>query len=293
MGSSIRASASLNPLRRLPRIPNALRQPLGAVGCCMAVGWLLIAVAAPVLAPYDPLAQRAIPMQPPSLEHLFGTDQLGRDEFSRVLWGGRLSIPLALLLDACALVIGTTLGGIAGFMGGWIDAVIMRLTDLVFAFPTIILAMAVTAALGPSLRNAVLAIVIVFWPGYARLTRGMVKSIVGSDYVIAARLLGAPAPRVLRLDVLPNVIGPITVFATLQLGDAILLLAALSFLGLGSQPPAPEWGAMISIASQYVTRWWLAVFPGLAILTVVLAFLMIGDAARDVFDPASWTDRVK
>jgi peptide/nickel transport system permease protein len=191
-----------------------------------------------------------------------------------------------------AVVIGGVLGGIAGYFGGWVDEVIMRATDLVFAFPTIILAMAVTAALGPSLRNAVLAVVVVFWPSYARVVRGLVMSLGQSDYVSATRLLGASSRRALVVDVLPNIAGPVMVLATLDLGNAILLLAGLSFLGLGAQPPTPEWGSMVNTGTQYFQRWWMGTFPGLAILSAVLAFNFLGDSLRDALDPtSSWAVR--
>ncbi len=260
----------------------------------MALGgaWILIVIFVPLVSPYDPLAQTSQLLMPPSAAHIFGTDELGRDILSRVLWGSRLSIPLAAFLVVMAVAIGGSLGALAGYFGGWVDEVVMRATDLVFAFPTIILAMAVTAALGPSLRNAVLAVVIVFWPSYARVVRGLVMSLGQSDYVSATRLLGASSVRALIVDVLPNVAGPVLVLATLDLGNAVLLLAGLSFLGLGSQPPTPEWGSMVSTGTQYFESWWLGTFPGFAILSVVLAFNFLGDSLRDAIDPRStWAVR--
>jgi peptide/nickel transport system permease protein len=255
----------------------------------MAGAWILVVIFVPLLAPHDPLAQTPQLLLPPSPAHLFGTDELGRDIFSRVLWGSRLSIPLAILLVTMALLIGGSLGALAGYFGGWVDEVVMRATDLVFAFPTIILAMAVTAALGPSLRNAVLAMVIVFRPSYARIVRALVMSLSESDYVSAARLLGASSRRALVVDLLPNVAGPVLVLATLDLGNAVLLLAGLSFLGLGSQPPAAEWGSMVNTGAQHFERWWMGTFPGFAILSVVLAFNFLGDSLRDAIDPrSSW-----
>ena len=277
-------------LRRRPgTIGSAWRQPLAIAGMILAGAWIVIAVFVPLIAPYDPLAQSAQLFLAPSSAHLLGTDELGRDVLSRVLWGSRLSLPLAFFLVAMAVTIGGVLGGLAGYFGGWVDELVMRATDLVFAFPTIILAMAVTAALGPSLRNAVLAVVVVFWPSYARVVRGLVLSLGQSDYVRATRLLGASARRALLVDVLPNVAGPVLVLATLDLGNAVLLLAGLSFLGLGSQPPTPEWGSMVNTGTQYFERWWLGTFPGLAILSVVLAFNFLGDSLRDALDPrSSW-----
>ena len=207
--------------------------------------WLVAAIFAPLIAPHDPLAQDFAPLQHPSHAHLFGTDELGRDVLSRVIYGARLSLPLALLLVSLSLTIGLVLGLVAGYFRGVVDGVVMRLTDLVFAFPAIILAMVVTASLGPSIRNAVLALVFVSWPTYARIVRGLVLSAADAEYVQASRLFGASARSALFRVVLPNVIGPVIVLATLDLGNAILLLAGLSFLGLGAQPPTPEWGQMV------------------------------------------------
>jgi peptide/nickel transport system permease protein len=274
---------------RRPRISAAWRQPLAIVGIVLAALWIAIAIFAPWLAPHDPLAQDAPPLLGPSGDYPFGTDELGRDVLSRVLWGARLSIPLALLLVGLALLIGATLGAIAGYFGGVVDGLVMRTVDLVFAFPAIILAMVVTAVLGPSLRNAVLALVVVSWPSYARVVRGLVLSIGQTEYVTATRLLGASARRALVRDVLPNVAGPVLVLATLDLGNAVLLLAGLSFLGLGAQPPTPEWGAGVAEGTQYFQFWWIGTFPGLAIFSVVLAFNFLGDSLRDVLDPqSSW-----
>jgi peptide/nickel transport system permease protein len=184
-------------------------------------------------------------------------------------------------------VIGGVLGAIAGYFRGVADGTVMRVTDLVFAFPAIILAMVVTAVLGRGLRNAVLAIVIVAWPAYARVVRGLVLSIGDSDYVQSARLLGVSSRKTLFRDVLPNVAGPVLVLATLDLGTAILLLSGLSFLGLGAQPPEAEWGSMVATGTQYFQQWWIGTFPGLAIFTAVVAFNFLGDSLRDFFDPSS------
>jgi peptide/nickel transport system permease protein len=267
------------------------RQPLAVVGVSIALAWLLIAIFAPLVAPHDPLAQDFLPLQHPSHAHLFGTDELGRDVLSRVLYGARLSLPLALLLVSLSLGLGLVLGLLAGYFRGVVDGVIMRLTDLVFAFPAIILAMVVTASLGPSIRNAVLALVFVSWPTYARVVRGLVLSTADSEYVQASRLIGASARSALFRVVLPNVIGPVIVLATLDLGNAILLLAGLSFLGLGAQPPAPEWGQMVSQGTENFQYWWLSTFPGLAIFTAVLAFNFLGDSLRDIFDPRTMSGR--
>ena len=267
----------------------AWRQPLALTGAAIALAWILAAIFAPLIAPYDPLAQQFPPFEAPSRAHLFGTDELGRDVFSRVIFGARISLPLALLLVTLATLIGGVLGAIAGYFRGLVDGTIMRATDLVFAFPAIILAMVVTAVLGRGLHNAVLAIVVVAWPGYARVVRGLVLSIGDSEYVQSSRLLGASARRALFVDVLPNIAGPVLVLATLDLGTAILLLSGLSFLGLGAQPPDPEWGSMVATGTQYFQYWWMGTFPGLAIFSAVLAFNFLGDSLRDAFDPqTSW-----
>jgi peptide/nickel transport system permease protein len=185
------------------------------------------------------------------------------------------------------MVIGTVVGAIAGYFGRWVDETLMRITDLVMAFPTVILAMVIAASLGPSLFNAVIAAIVVSWPQYARVTRSLVLGLRGQNYVIAGRLLGRSPLKSLTVDILPNIIGPMLVLATLDTGAAILLLSGLSFLGLGAQPPTAEWGSMISSAIQNFDAWWLGVFPGLAILTVVAAFNFLGDALRDILDPTA------
>ncbi|TCO45270.1 ABC transporter permease [Actinocrispum wychmicini] len=261
------------------------RQPVTVIAAVVLLVWLVVAIAAPLIAPYDPLAQSPQSYDPPSGEHWFGTDELGRDILSRVVHGARLSIPLALAIVSLALLVGGVLGLLAGYLGRVVDEILMRLTDLVFAFPQIILAMAVTAAFGPSTFNAVLALVIVSWPVYARVIRSTVLVIREEDYLHAARLLGVGPVSALRKDVLPNSVGPAGVLATLELGNAVLLLAALSFLGLGPRPPAAEWGSMIALGAHDLSKWWVSVFPGLAILTVVLAFNVLGDSLRDRIDP--------
>jgi ABC-type dipeptide/oligopeptide/nickel transport system permease subunit len=261
------------------------RQPLAIVGVAVVLMWVVVAVFAPLIAPSDPLAQDFVQLKGPSAQHWMGTDELGRDVLSRVVYGARVSLPLAVLLVFFAMLIGTVIGSLAGFFGGWADSVGMRLADIVFAFPGIILAMAVAAALGPELRNAVLAVVIVSWPAYSRLMRGLVLSARGSQYVVASRLLGASPLRTLAVDIRPNVLGPLLVMAALDVGNAVLLLSGLSFLGLGAQPPTAEWGAMVAAGAQNFDKWWIGLFPGLAILTVVLAFNFIGDSLRDALDP--------
>jgi peptide/nickel transport system permease protein len=238
------------------------------------------------IAPQDPLAQNVSNrLQPPGESALMGTDELGRDVLSRVLYGGRITIPAALAVVIVVSIVGTLTGAIAGYMGGTGDEILMRLTDLFMAFPTIILAMAITAALGADIRNAVLALIIVRWPNYSRLTRGLVLEAKNQDYVKASRSLGASHIHILRRTLLPNTIAPAIVYASLDVGTAILLFAGLSFLGLGPEPASPEWGRMVSIGIDFFDQWWMWLFPGLAIAILVMAFNFIGDGLRDMLDP--------
>ena len=273
--------------RKRPILPAVWRRPMAVIGVVVIAIWLFIAIFAPLIAPYDPLAQSFTRLSPPSAEHWFGTDAVGRDVLSRTLYGARVSLPLALILVVSSMIIGSILGAVAGYFGRGVDEVIMRISDLVFAFPTIILAMIVAASLGPSLTNAVIALLVVSWPSYARVMRSMVLGERAREYVIAGRLLGASAYRSLGRDVLPNVAAPVLVLATLDFGNAILLLSGLSFLGLGATPPTPEWGSMVADGVQNFSAWWLSAFPGLAIFTVVMAFNFLGDAMRDALDPRS------
>ena len=285
MSSAAPAVRTLRSRLAAPGLRSTLRQPLAAIGVSIAVLWFLVAVLAPWLAPHDPLEQSFVPFSPPSADHPFGTDELGRDVLSRTIYGARISLPLGLLLVVLASTIGGVLGALAGYFRGVVDGAVMRTADLVFAFPAIILAMVVTAALGRGLTNAVLALVIVAWPSYARVVRSLVLSVGDSEYVWATRLLGASSRRALVREVLPNVVGPVLVLATLDVGNAILLLSGLSFLGLGAQPPTAEWGLMVATGAQQFQFWWMGTFPGLAIFTAVLAFNFIGDSLRDIFDP--------
>lgn len=277
--------------RRRRLVPAAWATPLAVVGVAVAAAWLVVAVTAPAWVPYPPDAQVLPRLQPPGGDALLGTDAVGRDVFSRLMTGASVTIPLALLLVVVSLLVGTVVGAVAGYLGGWLDEVLMRLTDLVMAFPTVILAMVVAASLGPSLANAVLAAIVVSWPAYARVTRSLVLGLRQQNFVLAGRLLGFSPLRSLTTDVLPNIAGPVVVLATLDVGAAILLLSGLSFLGLGAQPPTAEWGSMVSGAIQNFDAWWIGVFPGLAILTVVLAFNFLGDSLRDVLDPVSSAER--
>lgn len=265
----------------------SLRQSAALLIGLLLVGmWVLIALLAPMIAPYSPVEQRLSErLSPPSLSHPFGTDELGRDVFSRVLYGARISLPIGFGVVALTALLGTTLGAIAGFVGGLLDELIMRLCDAVLAFPSLILAMAITAVLGPGLNNAMLAIVLVLWPEYARLMRGQVIYLREMEYVTAARAIGVPEHRILGRHILPNAASVILVKASLDVGNAILLAAALSFVGLGAVPPTPEWGAMVAAARQKFFEWWIGTFPGLAILTTVVGFNFLGDGLRDFLDP--------
>lgn len=284
------SSLLARPIARAERVQTARRllasNKAALIGAAIVGVWVLIALLAPLIAPYDPLAQDlAYRLQEPSERHLFGTDELGRDIFSRVLYGARISLPLGISVVVLTAAIGIFLGALAGFFGGLLDDLLMRFADAVLAFPSLILAMAITAALGPSLNNAMLAIVAVLWPEYARLMRGQVLGIREMEYVNAARAVGVPEARILWRHILPNAFPPLLVKASLDVGNVILIAAALSFVGLGAVPPEPEWGAMVKAGREKFYQWWVATFPGLAIFTVVMGFNFLGDGLRDMLDP--------
>lgn len=264
-----------------------LRNPLAVAAIVFLLLLLAAAVFGDALAPHDPTAASVRDrLQPPSTAHPFGTDELGRDIFSRVLVAASVSLQVGIIAVGIALTAGVTLGLLAGFYGGRSDDVIMRLMDMVFAFPAILLAIAVLAILGPGVRNAMIAIGIVFTPIFARVTRSRVLSVREEVYVRAARSIGASDLRLLATHVLPNVLAPIIVQASISLAFAILQEAALSFLGLGTQPPDPSWGRMLSEGRGFIQlAWWMAVFPGLAILLTVMSFNFLGDGLRDALDP--------
>jgi peptide/nickel transport system permease protein len=279
-------SAPKRPLRQrfLPR--SFFRSPLAIAAVAIVVVWILVALLAPVIAPYKSTAQDFNNrLMGPSASHLLGTDPLGRDILSRIIYGARLSVPVGILAVVLALFIGMIFGSIAGFFGGYVDEGIMRFTDLMLAFPTIILAMVITAALGAGIKNALIAIMIAWWPSYARLVRGLVLSAREREFVIVARAIGASETRVLLRHILPTIISPIIILGTLDVGNAILTFASLSFLGLGATPDIAEWGSMISMGRTYFDQWWIGTFPGLAILSLVLAFNIVGDSLRDALDP--------
>jgi peptide/nickel transport system permease protein len=263
------------------------RSPLTFLGFIIFTGFIVTAVAAPYLAPYDPYQMNLDQaFQPPTADHLFGTDELGRDVLSRVIWGSRISTLVGLTVVSISLLIGTILGAIAGYIGGLTDEVIMRFTDLVLAFPSMILALALAAALGPGLDNAMIAMSITWWPWYARLVRGQVLSLREAGFVEAAKCVGARGVRILFRHILPNSFGPVIVNASMDFGWTILTAAALGFLGIGAQPPQPEWGLMINIGRTYfMDKPWMAMFPGLAIFVVVLASNLIGDGLGEILNP--------
>ena len=265
----------------------ALRRNRAAlIGALILLTWFFIALTAPHIIPYDPdhqdLAHR---LQPPNSLHWFGTDELGRDIFSRVLYGARISIPIGLIVVALSSLVGMLVGGVSGYVGGLFDEIVMRVADAVLAFPSLVLAMAITAALGPSINNAMLAIVVVLWPTYARVMRGQVLAIKAMEFIEAAHAIGVPNWRIFLRHVLPNSYTPILVKATLDIGNAIIIAAGLSFIGLGAVPPTPEWGAMISMGRLKFAQWWIATFPGLAMFTVIIGFNFLGDGLRDILDP--------
>lgn len=259
---------------------------LAVVGLVLVFGWFVVTLIAPMLATHDPLQQSIVERyQPPSKDHWFGTDKLGRDIYSRVVYGSRASLAAGIAVVGAALLIGGAVGAVAGFVGGRTDEVLMRIADLVMGFPSLILAMSIAAMLGPSLQNAVIAIVAAWWPRYARMTRSAVLSERERDYVQASISLGASPSRVLVRSILPNAVPTVFVLATLDIGFAILTFSGLGYLGLGQAPPAPEWGSLVAEGINAFHYWWLSTFPGAAIFSVAMAFNFLGDGLRDLFDP--------
>ena len=267
------------------RAREALRRPQVVFGLVVLGFWVVVALTVDWWAPYDPLASAGERLLSPRGAHWLGTDTLGRDVFTRMLYGSRDSLPTAAGVIVLTVIIGSALGSLAGFRGGWIDAVIMRICDVVLAFPPILLAMAVAAALGPGLRNTVIALIVVWWPIYARLLRGQTLAIKHREHIEAAVSIGVPKGRILRRHILPLAATPVLINATMDFGQVVLLTASLSFLGLGAVPPSPEWGVMIDEGSRNFFQWWIALAPGMAILSVVMAFNFLGDSLRDLLDP--------
>ncbi len=280
------AEAALGSRRRL-RLRAILRSRSALIGLVMIVVILIVTLFGQLFAPYDPLAQSfEVQLGGPSPAHLFGTDQFGRDIFSRVLYGARAALLAGLVANGIATICGVIIGLVAGFYGGWVDNLLMRVTDVMLAFPYLLLALIVVSILGPGLSSAVIAIGIVYMPQFARLVRGSVLEVMGQQYMEGARALGVPAWQQMWRYVFLNILGPVTVMATLTIGLAIAETAGLSFLGLGAAPPAADWGAMLSDGREYMlSAPWIATFPGAAILFTVLAFNLLGDGLRDVLDP--------
>jgi len=252
--------------------------------------FMLAVIFGPMIVPYPEDAMGAVHLEkkllPPSAEHFFGTDEVGNDVFTRVIIGARVSLQIGVIVTTIAMLIGIPLGIIAGFFGGWVEETIMRVTDVFLSIPGLILAIAIAGVLGPGIFNAMLALSLVWWPGYVRLVQAKTLTLKSAIYVDAARSIGASKFRIVFVHILPNCMSPIVVKASMDMGMAILGAASLGFLGLGAQPPYPEWGAMISIGRNYVPDWWwYSLFPGLAIYLTVLGFNLLGDGLRDILDP--------
>lgn len=265
----------------------ALNQnPLALIGLAIVVTLLVIAATAPVIAPYNPLAQNLDQrLLPPSAAHFFGTDALGRDIFSRILHGTRITLAIVLLVVISVGPVGLLIGTVSGYFGGIIDTILMRITDVFLAFPRLVLALAFVAVLGPGIENAVIAIACTAWPPYARVARAETMVIRNADYIAAVRLQGASQARIILRHVVPMCIPSVIVRTTLDMAGIILTAAGLGFLGLGAQPPLPEWGAMIASGREFIfDQWWVAAFPGIAICLVALGFNLLGDGLRDVLD---------
>ena len=255
-------------------------------GVIICLFWIIMAIIAPFVAPYDPVVQDlTLRLKAPSAAHIFGTDNFGRDIFSRVIYGGRYSLLAGCLTVVIAGCIGTIYGAIAGYVGGAVDNVMMRLSEMILSFPSLILAMIINAVMGSNLFNTMFALVIVAWTSYARVMRSVVLSVRENEYVTASEALGASRIRILLKEIIPNSITSVLIMATTDIGNQILMFSTLSFLGLGSAPPTPEWGMMVSDGVQYFNKFWVAGFPGLAIFTMAVGANFIGDGLRDLLDP--------
>lgn len=290
------------PLSRIERIKRQIRPRLedlrhtvylwkstrlAMVGSVLIALFLLVAIFAPLIAPYDAFSQDLYnKLQPPSWKHLFGTDDLGRDVFSRVIYGSRIEVWIIFLVSTISVAIGLLVGIVAGYFNRAVDEILMRITDMFLAFPRLVLAMAITAAMGPTLTNTIIAIALVDWTVYARLARADTIKVKTQPYIEAVRSLGASSPRIMAFHVLPMSISPVIVQLTLRMGTIILTAAGLGFLGLGAPPPTPEWGAIVADGRSHIfEQWWISTFPGLAIAVVVLGFNFLGDGVRDILDP--------
>jgi peptide/nickel transport system permease protein len=261
---------------------------MAALGAVVIVLWIFVALFAPMLAPYEPnTVDLTLRLLPPGGQHLLGTDELGRDVLSRIIFGTRISLLTGVVVVAIGAAVGTLIGAIAAYAGGLVEEAIMRFTDLVLCFPPIILALAIGAALGIGTINTIIAMLVVWWPKFARLARSLALQQRSLEYVEAALVAGYGPGRILARHIIPNAIGPLIVLVTLDVGNAIIIFSGLSFLGLGVVPPAAEWGSMISEGRELVAQWWVASFPGIAILSIVLGFNFLGDGVRDWLDPRS------
>jgi len=281
-------TSAVHPIAAVPTAAQRWRRRYGlaAFGAAIVVGWIILAAAAPLLTPYQPdFVDVTNRLQPPSWAHWLGTDVLGRDVLTRLLYGARVSLLTALVVVILGAVFGTLVGAAAAFARGTTENIIMRITDLVLCFPPIILALAIAAALGIGALNTMIAMLVVWWPKFARLAHSLVLVQRSQEYVEAAMVIGFSPGRILLRHIIPNSVGPLVVLVTLDLGNAIMTFAGLSFLGLGVVPPTPEWGSMVAEGRELVQQWWVATFPGLAILTVVLGFNFLGDGFRDWLDP--------
>src|SRR5690349_4547320 len=261
---------------------------LALLGLVIVVALIIVAALAPILAPYSPVFGdlKSARLLPPGPAHWFGTDDLGRDIFSRIVYGSRWTLYVVVLVAITAAPIGLLIGTVAGYAGGWTDAILMRFTDIILAFPKLILALAFVAALGPGIENAVLAIAITSWPPYARIARAETLTVRNSDYIKAVQLMGASPFRIVLRHIMPLCISSLIIRVTLDMAGIILTAAGLGFLGLGAQPPLPEWGAMIASGRRFILdQWWVATMPGIAICIVSLGFNLLGDGLRDVLDP--------
>jgi peptide/nickel transport system permease protein len=285
--NAVSTALAVSVARRPSALGRLLRRPAAALAVAVVSAFILVAVAAPFLAPFDPVATDfGAVRKAPSALHRLGTDEVGRDVLSRLIWGARASLLAGLIPVTMAVVVSIPLGLVSGYAGGWIDDLIMRITDAMLAIPFLIVAIALAAFLGPSLTNAMIAIGISATPVFVRLARGQTLAVKAEEYVLAARAIGNPGWRIAIAHVLPNIVPALIVQATLAIAAAVIAEASLSFLGLGQQPPAPSWGSMLNTAKNYIDNApWMAVWPGLSIFVLVLSFNLVGDGLRDALDP--------
>lgn len=288
------ANAEIQNTRSMRHVFNVImRDPLALVSTIIIVLFILIAIFAPLVAPYPEQGQgrtnASDTMHPPSDKYLLGADRLGRDVLSRIIYGTRAALVVPIGVVLFAVLIGAPLGALAGYKGGWVDEIIMRITDLFLAFPSLLLAMAIAATIGRGLDKAAIALIISWWPWYTRIARGAAVSLKEQYFVEAAQAIGVSDTVIIFRHILPNTLSPILVQATVDLGTVILAMGGLAFIGLGTQPPAPDWGLMISEGRTFILdQWWIATFPGIAIFIIVLAFNLLGDTLRDIFDPRQY-----